>query len=176
MKLNLRQWFLPSQNHSLNDFEIVRNILLSTWFDTYSSIVPPDELKTYLNLTCNDDKLIEAFNDKNIKGIIAEADGKPVGWLRTNIDQKENKFFINQLYVLKEYQGKGIGKRLMEIAEEEALKNNFDKIWLGVMSENLPSVEWYKRLGFIFVEELPFTMVNTKVNHLFGWKKVTNNY
>ncbi|HEX9739508.1 MAG TPA: GNAT family N-acetyltransferase [Ignavibacteriaceae bacterium] len=175
MKLTFRQWVLPSKNQSANDFEIVRNILLSTWLDTYSKIVPPEELKSYLNLNGSDDKLNESFNDKNTNGIIVEADGKPVAWMRTNIDQKENKFFINQLYVLEEYQGKGIGKKLIKIAEEEALKNNFDKIWLGVMSENLPSVEWYKRIGFIFVEELPFTMVNTTVNHLFGWKEIKNN-
>jgi ribosomal protein S18 acetylase RimI-like enzyme len=175
LKLTFRQWVLPSKNQSANDFEIVRNILLSTWLDTYSKIVPPEELKSYLNLNGSDDKLNESFNDKNTNGIIVEADGKPVAWMRTNIDQKENKFFINQLYVLEEYQGKGIGKKLIKIAEEEALKNNFDKIWLGVMSENLPSVEWYKRIGFIFVEELPFTMVNTTVNHLFGWKEIKNN-
>jgi ribosomal protein S18 acetylase RimI-like enzyme len=175
LKLTFRQWVLPSKNQSANDFEIVRNILLSTWLDTYSKIVPPEELKSYLNLNGSDDKLNESFNDKNTNGIIVEADGKPVAWMRTNIDQKENKFFINQLYVLEEYQGKGIGKKLIKIAEKEALKNNFDKIWLGVMSENLPSVEWYKRIGFIFVEELPFTMVNTTVNHLFGWKEIKNN-
>ena len=173
MKINFREWQLPSGAQKENDFDIVRNILLSTWLDTYSAIVPSDELKKFLNLTCNNEKLTEAFNNNNTKGFIAEADGKPVAWLRTNIDQKENKFFVNQIYVLREYQGKGIGKKLIWIAEEEALKNNFDKIWLGVMSDNIPSVEWYKRLGFIFVEELPFTMVNTKVNHLFGWKKIS---
>jgi ribosomal protein S18 acetylase RimI-like enzyme len=175
LKLTFRQWVLPSKNQSANDFEIVRNILLSTWLDTYSKIVPPEELKSYLNLNGSDDKLNESFNDKNTNGIIVEADGKPVAWMRTNIDQKENKFFINQLYVLEEYQGKGIGKKLMQFAEEEALKNNFDKIWLGVMSENLPSVKWYKSIGFIFKEEIPFTMVDTTINHLFGWKEIKNN-
>lgn len=172
MELKIRQWSLPAQNHP-DDFEIVRNILLTTWLSTYSSIVPPDELKKFHTLTCNDEKLTEAFNNKNIKGFIAEADGKPAAWLKTNIDTKENKFFVNQLYVLPEYQGKGIGTKLMSIAEEEARKNNFDKIWLGVMTENIPSVKWYKKLGFIFEQELPFTMVNTRINHLFGWKKIS---
>ena len=172
MKLSFREWQLPTDNIPENDFEIVRDILYSTWLTTYSKIVPPKDLKTFLNLTCSDEKLKEAFNDKNTKGIIAEADGKPVGWLRTKIDRKKSKFYINQIYVLNEYQGKGIGKKLIQIAEEEALKNSFDKIWLGVMSENVPSVEWYKSIGFTFVKELPFTMVNTTINHLFGWKGV----
>jgi len=43
------------------------------------------------------------------------------------------------------------------------------------MSENLPSVKWYKSIGFIFKEEIPFTMVDTTINHLFGWKEIKNN-
>jgi len=172
LKLNFREWELPTDNQSENDFDIVRDILLSTWLDTYSKIIPPEELKTYLNISCSNEKLEELLNDRFTKGIIAEVDEKPVGWLRTNINQTENKFYINQLYVLKEYQGKGIGKKLIKIAEEEALENNFNKIWLGVMSDNFPSVNWYKSLGFIFEKEEPFKMINTNVNHLIGWKEI----
>ncbi len=172
MNLNFREWQFPSEDK--NDFDIVRDILYKTWLTTYSKIVPPEDLKTFLDLTCSDEKLLKLYNDSNIKGIIAEADGKPVGWLRTNINSKKNKFYINQIYVLKEYQGKGIGKKLIQIAEKEASRNNYDKIWLGVMTENIPSVEWYKSIGFTFVKEIPFTMVNTTINHLFGWKKVEN--
>ncbi len=173
-KLNFREWELPDSSQSKNDFEIVRNILLTTWLDTYSNIVPPEDLRAYLDLTCNDEKLKEIFSDKFTKGILAEADGKPVGWLRTNIDRVENKFFINQIYILKEFQGKGIGKKLIQIAEAEAIKNNFGKIWLGVMSQNLPSVNWYKSIGFVFESEEPFLMVNTVVSHLIGWKEIHN--
>jgi ribosomal protein S18 acetylase RimI-like enzyme len=161
-----------SSDQILNDFEVVRSILLSTWLDTYSEIVPPEDLKSFLNLTCNDEKLKEAFNDKNTNGTIAEANGKPIGWLRTYIDKKKSKFYINQIYVLKEYQRKGVGRKLIQIAEEEALKNNYNKVWLGVMSENISSVNWYKKIGFVFIKEVPFTMVNTTVNHLFGYKEI----
>jgi diamine N-acetyltransferase len=170
LKLNFGEWKLPLENQAANDFQIVRDILLTTWLDTYSGIVPQEDLNAYLEFTCSDKKLKEILNDKLSKGIIAEADEKPAGWLRTSI--QENKFLVNQLYVLREYQGKRIGKKLIGIAEEEALKNGFNKIWLGVMSENTTSVKWYQYLGFIFEKEEPFTMVNTKVNHLFGWKAV----
>jgi ribosomal protein S18 acetylase RimI-like enzyme len=172
IKLNFREWNLPSDYQSKNDFKIVRDILLSTWLGTYSKIIPPEELKSYLNLSCSDKKLKELVNDKFTKGIIAEADRKPVGWMRITISPTENKFFVNQLYVLDEYQGKGIGKKLIKLAEKEALKNNFTKIWLGVMSENVLSVKWYKSLGFIFDEEVPFKMINTTVTHLIGWKEI----
>ena len=174
-QLNIREWKLPADDQSKNDFDIVRDILLSTWLDTYSKIIPPEELKAYLDYSCSNKKLEEFFKDKFTKGFIAEIDEKPVGWLRINMNQKENKFYINQLYVLKDHQGKGIGKKLIGIAVDIALKNNFDKIWLGVMSENIPSVNWYKSLGFVFEEEELFKMINTTVNHLIGWKEISTS-
>lgn len=174
IKLNFREWQIPSADQSINDFEIVREILLSTWLSTYSEIIPPEELKSYLKNTCNDEKLEELLKNKFTKGIIAEANGKPAGWMRTNIDPVKNKFYINQLYVLNEYQGKGIGKKLLNIAEEEASRNKFKKICLAVMSENLPAFKWYKSQGFIFEKEIPFKMISSNVNHLLGWKEIHN--
>jgi hypothetical protein len=40
------------------------------------------------------------------------------------------------------------------------------------MSENIASVNWYKSLGFVLVEEEPFKMIKTTVNHLIGWKEI----
>jgi len=164
-KINFREW-------TKNDFDNVREILLSTWIDTYSKIIPAKELKAYLNISCSDEKLNELVNDDFTKGTIAETDYKPAGWLRTNINKTENRFYVVQLYVLPDYQGMGIGKKLMKIAEKEAIQNNYDKIWLGVMSENILSVNWYKALGFIFEEEAPFRMIDTTVHHLIGWKEI----
>jgi ribosomal protein S18 acetylase RimI-like enzyme len=165
VSLILREW-------NKNDFDTIRNILEKTWFDTYSEIIPLDELKSYLYLTCSDDKLKTLINDPLVNGIIAEMNKIAVGWMRTSIDKSLNKYFINQLYILKEYQGIGIGKKLMKVAEEKAIKNKFDEIWLGVMSENILSVNWYKSLGFIFEKEEPFKMISTSVKHLIGFKKL----
>ena len=58
-------------------------------------------------------------------------------------------------------------------AEETAVKLKHDKVWLGVMKDNAKALEWYKKLGFQFVEEEPFKMGNTEVLHLIGYKFIT---
>jgi ribosomal protein S18 acetylase RimI-like enzyme len=57
------------------------------------------------------------------------------------------------------------------LAESYKIANekHYGKVWLGVMKQNTKAVEWYKKLGFEFVEEEPFTMGATKVLHLIGF-------
>jgi len=76
------------------------------------------------------------------------------------------------LYVLPEFQGKGIGTELLKIVEKKAVTHSFHQVWLGVMEQNVPSLEWYKKLGFNFVEQSPFQMGRTTVNHFLGYREI----
>jgi ribosomal protein S18 acetylase RimI-like enzyme len=76
------------------------------------------------------------------------------------------------VYVLPSYQGQGIGGKLMRAAEERALAAGMKELWLGVMVQNTAALEWYRRNGFSFVEEAPFTMGKTTVNHLIGFRAI----
>ena len=87
-------------------------------------------------------------------------------------DEMADKFFISSLYVLPEFQGYGIGKKLLLQAEEIAAKLKHDKVWLGVMKDNIKALEWYRKIGFQFVEEEPFKMGETEVMHLIGYKVI----
>jgi ribosomal protein S18 acetylase RimI-like enzyme len=66
----------------------------------------------------------------------------------------------------------GIGGALMQAAEQKAVEAGIGEIWLGVMVQNTPALEWYRRNGFVFVEEAPFTMGRTTVNHLIGYRRI----
>jgi ribosomal protein S18 acetylase RimI-like enzyme len=60
----------------------------------------------------------------------------------------------------------------MKTAEDRAVALGMSEVWLGVMIQNTPALEWYKRTGFHFVEEAPFTMGNTTVVHLIGYRTI----
>ncbi len=69
---------------------------------------------------------------------------------------------VHEIVVRKEYQGKGIGTRLMKKCLEY-LSRNVDKIELYVGSENFRAIRFYKKFGF-------------KIAHDFGyWTKMIKN-
>jgi len=163
-EINIRNW-------TKEDFPIVKEILLTTWKDSYS-FIPDKDIKIHFeNFYCKD-CLIEMINDPYTIGTLAEANSVPVGWMKLFEDHINKKLYVSSLYILPEYQGYGIGHKLLEESYKIAREKHFSKVWLGVMKQNVKSLEWYKKLGFIFDEEEPFQMGFTEVMHLIGYKVI----
>jgi ribosomal protein S18 acetylase RimI-like enzyme len=76
---------------------------------------------------------------------------------------------VHQLYILSVYQNLGLGRKLIISAAERAQSMGLDKIWLGVMIKNEPAIAWYKKMGYEVVENVPFTMGKTTVDHFIGF-------
>ncbi|MFZ1520010.1 MAG: GNAT family N-acetyltransferase [Ignavibacteriaceae bacterium] len=159
------------RNWTIEDFSIVKNILLITWKNTYT-FIPEEDILSHFEKHYSEDRLIEILNDPFSNGIIAEVNSVPAGWLKLFEDHINKKFFVSSLYVLPDYQGFGLGKKLLNEAYRIAKEKRFSKVWLGVMKQNVKSLEWYKNLGFIFDEEEPFQMGSTQVMHLIGYKVI----
>ena len=154
------------------DLEAVRDITWRTWLDAYSSFIPQDDLRSYFDLHYSTESLRLLARNPDVRGFICIVDERPAGVLRSFFDREKGRFYVSSLYILPAYQRSGIGSRLMAMAEEQATTLGHTEIWLGVMTQNLPALDWYRRHGFMFVEELPFTMGGTTVQHLIGFRKV----
>jgi ribosomal protein S18 acetylase RimI-like enzyme len=57
-------------------------------------------------------------------------------------------FNVHDLAVLKEFQGKGVGKKLLEKVIEIATERNYCKVTLEVRDDNHNAKGLYKKLGF----------------------------
>ena len=105
-------------------------------------------------------------------GFIAEANGNAVGYSKCHDNRDEGRFYITSLYVLPDFQGLGLGKQLLRNDIARAKNIGHARVWLGVMSRNKRSLKWYLKNGFIFVEQLPFVMGFSEVNHLIGFREI----
>jgi ribosomal protein S18 acetylase RimI-like enzyme len=157
------------RNWNKKDFPIVKKILLTTWKDTYS-FIPEKDILSHFDKFYGQDQLIEILIDPFSKGIVADLDSVPAGWMKLFEDHINKKIYVSSLYVLPNYQGFVLGKKMLNEAYQISRQKGFNKVWLGVMKQNIKALEWYKNLGFIFVEEEPFKMGSTEVMHLIGYK------
>jgi diamine N-acetyltransferase len=165
VSINIRTW------HQ-DDLEIVRYVLWETWKESYSSFIPVDDLLVYFNEHCASKIIAEQYVDAQMIGFIAEYDDVIAGCEKTYYSEKENRLYVQQLYVLSAYQNLGLGRKLMISAAERAQSLGLDKVWLGVMAKNESAVAWYKKMGYEVVENAPFTMGKTTVDHFIGFVPV----
>ncbi len=161
----------PIRPWSEKDFTDVRKLLSITWFETYK-FIPENDLLNYLNNFYSFEKLEELYRNKNAYCFSVEFENQLIGWMKLIDNKSEGKFYVSSLYILPNFQGLGIGKKLMLLAEQKAAELGHNDLWIGVMEKNLPTLKWYKKLGFIFIKEEPFAMSETSVNHYIGFKSI----
>jgi ribosomal protein S18 acetylase RimI-like enzyme len=162
----LRQW-------QQSDLEAIRSITWTTWVDAYGSFIPETDLRSYFDRAYAVDELATLLASPLFRGLLAEVDAHPAGYAKVTCAPEEDRCYLASLYVLPTYQGKGIGSLLLTEAERCALEFGMTAIWLGVMVQNTPTLRWYERIGFTFVEEQPFTMGATSVPHRIGYRPIS---
>ncbi len=83
--------------------------------------------------------------------LIAENDGKPVGFLLAytmqRIDQDAIMIYIHEIEVTKEHRRKGVGKNLIEKLQHEAAQEKAVKSFVITNSSNLAACKLYESTG-----------------------------
>ncbi len=165
MKTTYREW-------TLDDTSEIQKVLLNTWIASYADFIPMSDIQWYFNNYYSEINFARLYDDPNTTSFVAEIKENIIGYARMKVNQEQNRCYLESLYVLPEFQGKGIGTDLLKMVEQKALQFSFNQIWLGVMEQNAPSLEWYKKLGFQFIEQSPFQMGKTTVNHFIGFREI----
>ncbi|MBE6814716.1 MAG: GNAT family N-acetyltransferase [Clostridia bacterium] len=115
---------------------------------SYTGFITIDKLRKQFD----EDKLMFLYYDGNI----------PVGYFSLS-ECSDGEWELNNLAVLPELRHLGIGKSLVDFATEKIKENNGNKIYLGIVEENVRLKKWYEKLGFVHIgvkkfENLPFTV------------------
>ncbi len=155
-----------------SDLAALRTITWDSWVSTYSSFIPESDLRSYFDIHYTEASFLSMFDDPFTQVFIAETEDHIAGYVRLFFNQDENRLYVPSLYFLPDFQGQGMGRQLLEAAEGYAAKKGVDDLWIGVMVQNRQALVFYRKLGFLFVREEPFTMGKTTVRHLIGYKEL----
>jgi len=156
------------------DLPEVREVLRRTWEVSYAAFIPTEDLRAYLDQVYSLEGLRRLSSDPDVTGFVGVQDERVVATMRMKIERTESRCYVSSIYVVPEAQGQGWGRRLMRLAAERSVAFGRTELWLGVMSQNLPALAWYKKNGFVAVREEPFTMGRTTIAHLIGCLPVSS--
>jgi len=155
-----------------SDLASIRRITWGAWMATYLSFIPETDLRSYFDIHYTEESFLRMFDDPSMHGFIAEMDGQAAGYGRLFFSRDENRLYVSSLYFLPEFEGQGMGRRLLEAAEGYATEKGLEELWIGVMVKNRRALDFYRKVGFQFVREEPFTMGKKTVSHLIGYKRI----
>ncbi len=133
------------------DFEDVIKIVNDNWQSVYSGYVNPNLLYEH---GCREraEQLKSDFFSRRFSEYVWVENDKVCALLsvgETADTDRTGDFEVWRLYVAAEMQGKKIGARLLEFAEQKALNEEYKEIVIWAFSENKRAVDFYKKHGYI---------------------------
>ncbi len=155
-----------------SDLSAIRSVAWHTWMDAYGGFIPEEDMRSFHEAYYAIPRLLQLYNSGIVDGWVSTVENEVVGYSKSHWNKETQEFYVTSLYVLPQHQGSGLGKALLDKGIEQALKIGTDRLWLGVMSENQPAIDWYHRQGFKFVDHKPFTIGKTTVDDLIGYKLI----
>jgi len=96
---------------------------------------------------------------------VAEDDGQLAAMLALHLAKK----YLDQLFVAPEYQGRGLGRRLLALTRTHLP----DEIELRCVRENEKAWRWYEREGFAYEKEAVEPMTGFVMKY-YRWKREGN--
>jgi ribosomal protein S18 acetylase RimI-like enzyme len=165
MGISIRPWLK-------RDLPAIRRIIWKSWISAYSRFIPEIDLKSHFDTYYTEASFIRMFDNPVIQGFVAVRDDQIAGYARLFFNQDENRLYVPSMYFLPEFQGQGMGQQLLKVIEKYAAEKSLNELWIGVMVKNRRALDFYRKVGFLFIKEEPFTMGKTTVRHLIGYKKL----
>lgn len=126
----------------------LRKIDAENFWDIVSLSLPPEQEEL---VTSNAVSIAQAYVQSECAPLAVYDGDTPVGFVMYCIDRDDGEYWIYRLMVDKEHQGKGYGRRAMELVVETIKRDAaHHRILLGVHRDGGASVHIYESMGFVF--------------------------
>jgi diamine N-acetyltransferase len=138
----------------IDSLPVIAALAKKIWPVAYKDITPIDQINYMLELFYSDSSLLNQVTTLGHQFILVTDENTPIGFASYSVKSSEEPtiYRLHKLYVDCIYQGKGIGKMLIDFIVTDIKKENGTYLELNVNRENIAK-EFYSKLGFIITKE-----------------------
>jgi ribosomal protein S18 acetylase RimI-like enzyme len=153
-----------------SDSAIISDLATKTFFDTYENKLNPKDMGAYTKNNFNAESISKEIKSKTAWYFLIYENNKLIGYSRLKWDKTPNRFKglksleIDKLYLLKNKRNNGLGSIAVEKIKTLAKKHGYNIIWLRVWEHNVKALNFYKKLGFVEIENVDFKFAGKILN------------
>lgn len=149
------------QKLGVADLELLQYVGRASYEPYYQHIWLENGLEWYMDLCFGADILRQELADPNIEYLLGkDASQKNVGFMKVILHKsvpkggESNALFLEKIYLLPDFFGKGIGQIFLGMLQEKAIQLQRKALWLNVMSTG--PIAAYLKAGFEIVGNTRF--------------------
>lgn len=157
MELHIRQ-------ATVADAAVLAELGAKTFYDTFHTFQTEEDMNKYLSSTYTPEKVKANLEKPDVFYYLAEYNNTAVGYAKLLLDvpvehmKGDRVMEMEKIYVLQDYLGKGVGKKLMQQCIVAAVQEKFDWLYLGVWQHNTTAIEFYKQFGWEIFDTRKFQL------------------
>ncbi len=154
---------LEIRQATISDVQIISALGITTCYEAYFELDPSKDLAEYCVKFFSLEALTNEFEDANSTFLIAESDGKAIGYVKLREGKKieclrgKNAIEVQRIYILEKMKGKRIGESLMNRCFEIAQEKGYETLWLGVWDKNIAAQKFYEKIGMKIIGTTDFS-------------------
>lgn len=155
--------FVPCQ---LSDLEHLISVSKMTFTNAFKEQNNPDDFNSYIDQAFDREQLYTELMNPNTEFYFVYLKGQLAAYFKLNqgdaqSDIKRNDSMeLERIYVLKEFQGIQMGKKILDWVKSKVSNANKSFLWLGVWEKNQRAIKFYKRHGFYKFGTHPYFIGN----------------
>lgn len=131
---------------SKRDLPAIKDLLATTWHATYDNIYGADRVTEITDEWHSLEALEKQLNTPRSEFLLAD-DGTAIAGMAYARQTSDNEVKLQQIYVATGFQGRGVGKMLLNEIEESFFE--IPKITLEVEEKNTSAIAFYIKHGFV---------------------------
>lgn len=158
----------PSQKY---DAHAMSCIYVQTWQDTYLGVIPFAYLYA-MSVDKHEQAFLKELASRQVLSYVAEDNGRVIGFTTGGFERHRDAIYggeIYTLYVLKNYQRRGIGRLLVETLTRQFNHFGIYSMLVQVLKQN-PYRNFYQKINGMHLrnQRLPFAGEVLQVEY-YGW-------
>ena len=119
--------------------------------EAFGAIRERYSVEGFADVTPNEQKVASRFEEGALW--VAEVDGKIVG--SVSLKPEPEGLYVRSMAVLPEFQGRGIGHKLLDALHEYAVATGVNRIFLYTLPFQLGARELYEKHGYTWLRDTP---------------------
>ena len=149
---------------AFNDIDTLQKISTDTFIETYAAYNTDEDMRLHVAEQFNRDRMKDELSSKENYFFIAFHENEPAGYIKLRTAKQPPELEglkhieLERIYALKQFQGTGLGKLLIQQCVDTAIENIYEVLWLGVWKQNEKAIQFYTKCGFTIFGEQVFTL------------------
>lgn len=132
----------------VTDIPTLQRLAEAAWWATYRGIISDEQIRYMLDRMYSAEALEAQMCVQGHRFLLARHGGRYAGFASFGLrDARSRVFRLHKLYVRPDFQGAGLGRKLIRAVEENARQLGATRLELNVNRAN-PALHFYERHGY----------------------------